>query len=85
MLIRGVITPLYSGVGIGVALAPNKMDLESLELDPQLEPTPSLELAPQESQFSFKDCLALSKVTIIRCLHLCRKFGLIKELFRAYI
>ena len=48
--IRGVITPLFSGVGIGVAFTSNKLELELLELDPQLESTPSLELAPQEEQ-----------------------------------
>ena len=50
MPIRGVITPLFSGVGIGVAFTSNKLELELLELDPQLESTPSLELAPQEEQ-----------------------------------
>ena len=47
---RGDITPLFSGVGIGVAFTSNKLELELLELDPQLESTPSLELAPQEEQ-----------------------------------
>ena len=50
MYTRGVITPLFSGVGIGVAFTSNKLELELLELDPQLESTPSLELAPQEEQ-----------------------------------
>ena len=45
--IRGVITLLFSVVGTGVSFTSNKLEFELLELDPQLEYTSSLELAPR--------------------------------------